>query len=190
MIAEFVGLRLHVPVGAYAPHPAMATVVYQACSWAPRGARLLDVGCGIGSIGLAVARLRPDVSVLGIDINRTALSAAWRNARAHDLAKARFVASDLYSGIRGRLCFDMVLNTLPYEDPKFYDPADLAEIPHAYADDRRVFGTSLYYAPAHAPFLVVFGLAGFKDVLVGLNYEVLSAVPDDEGNVTFACRQR
>lgn len=185
----FAGLQLRVPVGAYAPQANMVGVAALAAAYAPWRARILDVGCGVGSVGLAVASFRSDVSVLGLDINKVALSAAWRNARTLQLRNVRFVACDLYSALRP-LGFDMVLNTLPYEPPTTYDPADLAEVPHAYADDREVFGTSLVYAPAHAPMLVLFGLPGFADVLVSLNYEVLATVPDDWGATTFVARQK
>jgi SAM-dependent methyltransferase len=186
---EFAGLHLEHPVGTYEPFAPMLGVVRSAVAYAPEHARILDVGCGVGSIALAVARRRPDVSVLGVDINLGALRAARRNAARLVIGNARFVASDLYAALR-TLCFDVITNTLPYEAPSVYDRRDLIEVPHAYADDRKIFGRSLTFGMAQAPMLVLFGLPGFEDVLLKLRYEVLSAVPDDLGNVTFVAKQR
>jgi SAM-dependent methyltransferase len=186
---DFAGLSLEHPLGTYEPFPPMLGVVRSAVTYAPEHARILDVGCGVGSIALAVARRRPDVSILGVDINLDALRAARRNAARLVLSNVRFVAADLYAPLRP-LCFDVITNTLPYEAPSVYDAKDLIEVPHAYADDRQIFGRSLAFGVAQAPMLVLFGLEGFRDVLLKLRYEVLSAVPDDLGNVTFVAKQR
>jgi methylase of polypeptide subunit release factors len=186
---DFAGLHLEHPVGTYEPFAPMLGVVRSAVAYAPEHARILDVGCGVGSIALAVARRRPDVSILGIDINLGALRAARRNAAKHSISNARFVACDLYECLRP-LCFDVITNTLPYEAPSSYDMKDLEEVPHAYADDRQVFGRSLAFGVAQAPMLVLFGLEGFRDVLLSMSFEVLSAVPDNLGNVTFVAKQR
>lgn len=185
---DFGGLRLEYPVGTYPPFDPMLGVVRGAVAYAPERARILDIGTGVGSIALAVARRRPDVSVVGTDINLEALRAARRNAAKNSISNVRFVAGDLYGALRP-LMFDVITNTLPYEAPSVYDPADLAEVPHAYADDRQIFARSLAFGVAYAPMLVLFGLEGFRDVLLDMRFEVLSAVPDIHGNVTFVARQ-
>ena len=53
--------------------------------------RLLDLGCGYGPIGLALARAIPMANVTGIDVNERALLLANENARALDV-EGRFVA--------------------------------------------------------------------------------------------------
>ncbi|MFT4265553.1 MAG: methyltransferase [Nocardioides sp.] len=58
------------------------------------GARVLDVGCGYGAIGLAIARLLPDVEVVGVDVNERALLLATENAHALGLANYRAVLPD------------------------------------------------------------------------------------------------
>lgn len=53
----------------------------------PRGAgRVLDLGCGYGVIGLAVAACDPGVEVTGVDVNERALLLANENAAALGLA--------------------------------------------------------------------------------------------------------
>lgn len=47
----------------------------------PTGARkVLDVGCGYGVIGLAIARTCPDAEVVGVDVNQRAVLLANENA--------------------------------------------------------------------------------------------------------------
>jgi 16S rRNA G1207 methylase RsmC len=48
----------------------------------PVGGRVLDLGCGYGVIGLAVAVCSPDVSVTGVDVNERAVLLANENAAA------------------------------------------------------------------------------------------------------------
>jgi ubiquinone/menaquinone biosynthesis C-methylase UbiE len=52
------------------------------------GERVLEVGCGTGNLALAVKRLRPDVTVAGLDPDPKALARAARKGRAAGLAVA------------------------------------------------------------------------------------------------------
>jgi 16S rRNA (guanine1207-N2)-methyltransferase len=57
----------------------------------PSSGRLLDLGCGYGVIGLALAAASPDVTVRAVDVNERAVLLANENAGALDLG-ARFTA--------------------------------------------------------------------------------------------------
>ena len=57
----------------------------------PAPGRILDLGCGYGMIGLAVATAVPGALVTGVDVNERALLLANENAAALDLAD-RFTA--------------------------------------------------------------------------------------------------
>lgn len=57
----------------------------------PAGGRVLDLGCGYGVIGLAVALAAPEARVTGVDVNERALLLARENAQALGLAE-RFTA--------------------------------------------------------------------------------------------------
>ena len=57
----------------------------------PVQGQFLDLGCGYGVIGLAIARAVPLASVIGVDVNERALLLANDNARAVGL-DSRFVA--------------------------------------------------------------------------------------------------
>jgi 16S rRNA G1207 methylase RsmC len=52
----------------------------------PRGGRILDLGCGYGVIGLAIAACSPDARVTGVDVNRRAVVLATENAAAVGVA--------------------------------------------------------------------------------------------------------
>ncbi len=57
----------------------------------PSGGRILDLGCGYGVIGLAIARSAPSATVTGVDVNERAVLLANENAASLGLA-ARFTA--------------------------------------------------------------------------------------------------
>lgn len=68
------------------------------------GERVLDVGCGTGTLALAAAQAAPDVSVTGLDADPAILSRARRKAAAAGLG----------------IDFDEAMsNELPYEDDSF-----------------------------------------------------------------------
>ena len=58
----------------------------------PAGGRILDLGCGYGVIGLAIAASVPEAAVTGVDVNERAVLLANENAAALGLA-SRFRAA-------------------------------------------------------------------------------------------------
>ena len=95
----------------------------------PFGVRVADVGTGSGAVALALKDERPDLDVVGIDLNEDAVAVARANASRLGLA-ASFVVGDLLDGVDGR--FDAVLANLPYvasgaalaPEIALYEPAD------------------------------------------------------------------
>ncbi len=91
------------PYPAGGPKLRVASDVRMLLSYIARGRtetgtlRALDAGCGRGVGTLACATLQPDVQFVGIDINRTALSEATRQAKARKLDNVRFQEVDLMS---------------------------------------------------------------------------------------------
>ncbi len=74
----------------------------------------LDMGTGSGIIGILLAKGAAG-SVVCSDISPSALCVARRNASELGVEdKIRFVASDLFAGIKEREAFDLVCANLPY----------------------------------------------------------------------------
>lgn len=55
----------------------------------PAPGRILDLGCGYGVIGLAIAALVPEATVTGVDVNERAILLANENAASLGLANFR-----------------------------------------------------------------------------------------------------
>ena len=55
----------------------------------PAAGRILDLGCGYGVIGLAIAAALPDASVTGVDVNERAVLLANENAATLGLSNYR-----------------------------------------------------------------------------------------------------
>lgn len=71
--------------------------------------KLLDVGCGYGPIGLALAKVF-EVEATLIDINERALDLAEKNAIANQIT-AKIVASNLYENISEK--YDYIVSNPP-----------------------------------------------------------------------------
>lgn len=78
----------------------------------PNGARVLDIGCGYGPIGLTAARLAPQGHVTLIDINERAVELAEVNAATNGIRNVSFALSDLFSAVEGQT-FDVILSNPP-----------------------------------------------------------------------------
>jgi SAM-dependent methyltransferase len=77
-----------------------------------RGARALDVGCGVGDVSLRVAELvGPTGAVLGVDTDAQALETARARAAAVGHTQARFFQADLRA-LPGDEIFDVVVGRL------------------------------------------------------------------------------
>ena len=75
------------------------------------GAAVIDVGTGSGAVALALKQERPDLGVVGCDVDVGALAVARENAVRLGL-DVRFAEADLLDGVGGRI--DAVLANLPY----------------------------------------------------------------------------
>ena len=64
---------------------------------------ILDLGCGIGTIGLTLAYLLPHVNLICVDVNTRALALAQENAKRLQISnRVRCLQSDVYSGVEGQ----------------------------------------------------------------------------------------
>ena len=60
----------------------------------PRGAWILDAGCGSGLFSLALAQAGPPSTVVGVDLSAGMLSAAAREARGRSVGNLRLALAD------------------------------------------------------------------------------------------------
>jgi release factor glutamine methyltransferase len=75
--------------------------------------RILDLCTGSGCIALAIAKHRPNVSVIGVDILPQAVALAQKNRNAlGTLPNLTFRQTDLYNGLNDQ--FDMIISNPPY----------------------------------------------------------------------------
>ncbi len=84
----------------------------------PPGARVLDVGCGAGVIGVVAGR-RGAASVTLSDVNLLAVAAARQNAHLAGVP-VDVVPGDVYSGVADRK-FDLIASNPPFHQGKLVD---------------------------------------------------------------------
>lgn len=110
----------------------------------PEEARILDMGCGSGVLGLTLAAEIPAARVTLADLSADALALSRENAARLEIGNAEFVESDLFSALGDRT-YDLVVANLPY-------------VPEA---DRATLAKEL----AHDPALALFGGPDGMDVI-------------------------
>ena len=107
--AEFCGLRIAVDPGVFVPRQRTAFLVAQALQRAGPGAVVVDLCCGTGAIGAAIAAAVPGVEVHAADVDPAAVACARRNL-------PRVYQGDLYAALperlRGRV--DLLVVNAPY----------------------------------------------------------------------------
>lgn len=75
-------------------------------------ARVLDLGCGYGAIGVAAAQLAPQGFVILTDVNARAVQLAQENVRRHQIRNAAVVQADGLRTFRAGV-FDVVMCNPP-----------------------------------------------------------------------------
>lgn len=117
--AEFAGLRLVVEPGVFVPRRRTELLAAEAARLARAAARpghvpvVVDLCCGVGAIGAAVAGATGPVELVAADVDPAAVRAARRNLEPHG---ARVVEGDLFDALpedlRGRV--DVLAVNAPY----------------------------------------------------------------------------
>ena len=108
---EFYGRDFRVTPDVLIPRPETEHVVETALRLAPRAARILDVGCGSGILGVTL-RLETGADVWATDISSAAVRIAAANAKRLD-APVSFVACDLMSAFTAQ-SMDLIVSNPPY----------------------------------------------------------------------------
>ncbi len=125
--AWFAGLEFNSDPRAIIPRSPIAELVlngFQPWYHGPEPGRILDLCCGGGCIGLAVAHYFRDVEVDLVDIDVRALELARENAQQLGVSgRVNILESDLFAALEGRV-YDLILSNPPY-----VDSGDLAAMP-------------------------------------------------------------
>jgi release factor glutamine methyltransferase len=111
--AEFCGLRIAVDPGVFVPRHRTEFLVTQAAAVAGPGAVVVDLCCGSGALGVAIAAVVPGIELHAADIDPAAVRCARRNVGAVD---GRVYEGDLDqplpTALRGRV--DILVANVPY----------------------------------------------------------------------------
>jgi len=107
--AEFCGLRIAVEAGVFVPRPRTELLVREAVALLTPGAVVVDLCCGSGAVGAALAAADDSVEVHAADVDPVAVRCARRNL-------ARVYEGDLFDALprslRGRV--DVLAVNAPY----------------------------------------------------------------------------
>jgi len=108
--AEFCGVRFVVEPGVFVPRQRTRLLVREAVARAAPGAVVLDLCCGTGAVGAAVAAAVGDVELHAADVDPAAVRCARRNTAG------AVYCGDLYAALpvhlRGRV--DVLVGNAPY----------------------------------------------------------------------------
>lgn len=114
--AEFAGLRIAVEPGVFVPRRRTELLVREAAALALGGSPrtvAVDLCCGSGAVGAAVAELVEEVELHAVDVDPVAVRCARRNLAG---TGAQVYEGDLYrplpAALRGRV--DVLLANAPY----------------------------------------------------------------------------
>lgn len=114
---EFFGLALYVDEHCLIPRPDTESVVEAVLKIMPedKPARMLDLCCGSGALGIAVLIHRPTATCVLSDVSKGALLIAKKNAKRHGVSnRTKFVQSDLFANIDENELFDVIVSNPPY----------------------------------------------------------------------------
>lgn len=72
---------------------------------------LLDVGCGIGIMGISIAKKYPNISVHMIDVNERAIALTTENIKINKINNCKCYISNVYENVKDK--FDVIITNPP-----------------------------------------------------------------------------
>lgn len=109
---DFAGLRLDIDPGVFIPRRRTTHLVDVAASLTPPDGTVLDLCCGTGALGLALANRIPSVTLHAVDLDPAAVTCARRNLAGRGTAYAGDLVAPLPADLRGRV--DVIVANVPY----------------------------------------------------------------------------
>ncbi|MQA94506.1 MAG: putative protein N(5)-glutamine methyltransferase [Streptosporangiales bacterium] len=110
--AEFRGLRVAVRPGVFVPRRRTEFLVERAVALAPPRPVVLDLCCGAGALGLAIATALDGVKLHAAELDPVAVECARRNIGALGRVYQGDLFAPLPGGLRGRV--DVLVANVPY----------------------------------------------------------------------------
>jgi release factor glutamine methyltransferase len=111
--AQFLNLRIAVGPGVFVPRRRSEFLARQAIAVTPPGGVVVDMGCGSGALGAAVAATVKDIQLYATDIDPTAIGYARRNLTG---TRGQVFEGNLFdplpTSLRGRV--DVIIANMPY----------------------------------------------------------------------------
>jgi release factor glutamine methyltransferase len=109
----FSGLRVRVREGVFVPRRRTELLVREAARLAPPGGVVLDLCCGSGAIGAALATIRGDIDLYATDLDPEAVACARANLEP---LGGKVLAGDLFEPLPTRLrgSLDTAIACPPY----------------------------------------------------------------------------
>lgn len=112
---EFYGLELFVDESALIPRFETEILVDEIVKLNCKKDKILDIGCGSGSISLALAKNLYKSYIYGVDISKEAINLSKRNKEKLNLKNVKFYESDIFSNVKEKN-FDIIVSNPPYID--------------------------------------------------------------------------
>lgn len=203
---EFYGLSFRVTPDVLIPRPETEHVVETTIELAAQFSdpHIVDVGCGSGAIGVALAHSLPGARMTATDISSPALAIARDNAKSNGVAdRIRFIQGDLLARLAGER-FDIVASNPPYVafadreslavEVRDYEPAQALFAGQAGLDVIRRLIPEAHQALVPGGFLVM--EIGHdqswpvRELLRDAGFEAISFVDDLQGIPRVACAKR
>ncbi|OIQ96880.1 release factor glutamine methyltransferase [mine drainage metagenome] len=125
---EFYGLDLIVTPNTLIPRPDTETLVEVALVKIPDNTNysILDLGTGTGAVALAIAKHRPQASIIAVDASHGALDVAKKNVSALAITNVQCLLSNWFAALEGGR-FDVIVSNPPYieQDDQHLTQGDL-----------------------------------------------------------------
>lgn len=194
---EFWGMELEVSAATLIPRPDTELIVQLALErlvsyTAPK---LLDLGTGSGAIALALAKERPDATIIALDKSAEALAVAERNQFKLELNNVRLMHSDWFSALDKASRFDLIVANPPYiaeSDPhleqgdlRFEPRSALSSGTDGLRDIRYLIKTAPHYLTPQGCLLLEHGYdqgLAVNQLLKNTGYTELACYQDLGGN--------
>lgn len=118
---DFYGFELMVGKGVLIPRPETEVLVEIAEQLLAADGTVLDLCTGSGAIALALAALKPNAQITGVDISPDALFYARSNQKRLKVENVRWLEGDLFAPLEKDETFDMITANPPYVAPTEYE---------------------------------------------------------------------